>query len=76
MTADYDWMEGETHFARHFYEVSVYRFDRSVDRYSRVLKYRTAEKYASLDEVDVVRVIEPERREIMWRFKVIPKPRP
>ena len=73
VTADFDWMNGETHFAKHFYEVSVYRFDPRLQRYVRVLKYRTSKKYASLDEADEVRVIQPERQEIMRRLKAAAK---
>jgi hypothetical protein len=68
LTADFDWMQGETHFARHYYVVSAYRFDPATDKYSRVFRYKTSRKYAGLDETDAVRVIEPERAEIMQRL--------
>jgi hypothetical protein len=68
LTADFDWMQGETHFARHYYDVSAYRFDPATDKYSRVFRYKTSRKYAGLDETDTVRVIGPERAEIVQRL--------
>jgi hypothetical protein len=69
VTADADWdIPKETHFARHFFEVSAYRFDPHQGVYARVLRYRTSKKYKSLDETDDIRVIEPERQEIMRRL--------
>ena len=64
---------GATHFAKHFFMVEVYRFDARQDRYAKTFKYRTTKKYPSLDEVDEVHVIEPERREIMRRLESISK---
>ena len=69
VTADYDWTKGETHFARHYYEVSAYELDPGTDRYVRLFRYRTALKYASLDEADTIHVIEPERSNILHRLE-------
>jgi len=74
VTADFDWTTGETHFARHFYTVSAYRFDRLQDRYIKVFSYRTLKKYASLDELDQVHVLDPERGEILRRLGVSSNP--
>jgi hypothetical protein len=68
VTADFYWMDGETHFARHFYTVSAYRFDAQKDQYIKVFSYRTSKKYASLDEVDQVHVLGPERENILRRL--------
>ena len=50
VTADFDWMDGETHFSRHFYTVSAYCFSIKNDRYVKAFSYRTSKKYPGLDE--------------------------
>jgi hypothetical protein len=65
VTADFYWMDGETHFAEHFYTVSAFRFNAQTDRYAKAFSYRTSKKYPGLDEVDQVHVLGPERGEIL-----------
>ena len=69
VTADFDWeMNKETHFSKHFYIVSAYRFDAQSGQYVEAFSYRTSEKYPGLDEVDRVHVLAPERTEILRRL--------
>jgi hypothetical protein len=77
VTADFDWdmAAGETHFAKHHYFVSVWRFDPKRNVYIKALTYRTAKKYDSLDDADTINVIAPERPEILRRLtNLIPNP--
>jgi hypothetical protein len=67
--ADFYWMDGETHFARHFYTVTAYRFDVQNGRYAKAFSYQTSRKYPSLDEVDQVHVLGSEREEILRRLR-------
>ena len=60
---------GETHFSGHRFFITVYSFDPALHIYSLRDKYLTSGKYASLDEVDVISVLEPEREEILARLK-------
>jgi hypothetical protein len=69
VTADFDWMKGETHFSKHFYNVTAYCLDARADRYAKAFSYRTSRKYPSLDEVDHVHVLKPEREEILRRLE-------
>lgn len=69
VTADFYWMEEETHFARHFYTVTAYWFDIKNDRYAKAFSYQTSKKYPGLDEVNQVRVLAPEREEILRRLQ-------
>lgn len=69
VTADFDWMDGETHFSRHFYTVSAYCFSIKNDRYVKAFSYRTSKKYAGLDETNQVQVLNPEREEILQRLQ-------
>jgi hypothetical protein len=68
VTADFYWMEGETHFSKHFYTVKAYRFDAQSDRYTQAFSYRTSKKYSGLDDVGQVHILEPEREEILRRL--------
>jgi hypothetical protein len=70
VTADFLWdfAAKETHFARHFYEVTVYRYDPAEDRYTKAFSYKTRKKYAGLDERNSVQVLGPEREEIIRRL--------
>jgi len=69
VTADFYWMDGETHFADHFYTVNAYRFDAEKDRYVQVLSYRTSKKHPGLDKVDQIHVLGSERAEILRRLE-------
>jgi hypothetical protein len=69
VTADFYWMDGETHFSKHFYTVTAYCFDARGSRYAKAFSYRTSKKYPSLDDVDQVHVLEPEREEILRRLE-------
>jgi hypothetical protein len=69
VTADFDWMDGETHFADHFYTVTAYHFDVEKDRYFKAFSYRTSKKYPGLDNVDQVHVLGSERAEILKRLQ-------
>ena len=66
--ADFLWGEGETHFSRHFYKVEAWKFDPRRDRYVKAFEYRTSRKYDGGD-VSPIRVLGPERQEIIRRFK-------
>jgi hypothetical protein len=68
VTAEFYWMEGETHFSKHFYTVKAYRFDAQSGRYAEAFSYRTSKKYPSLNDVEQVHVLEPEREEILRRL--------
>ena len=68
VTADFVWMKGETHFATHFYTVAAYLFDIKNDRYAKAFSYQTSKKYPGLDQVNQVRVLNPEREEILRRL--------
>jgi hypothetical protein len=69
VTADFFWMDGETHFADHFYTVTAYRFDAEKDQYVKAVSYRTSTKYPGLDKVDRVHVLASERAEILRRLE-------
>ena len=69
VTADFIWTDGETHFAKHFYTVSAYRFDDQKDQYIKAFSYRTSKKYAGLDETDQVNVLSSERENILRRLR-------
>jgi hypothetical protein len=69
MTADFYWMEGETHFADHFYTIDAYLFDAEKGRYVRAFSYRTSKKYPGLDKVDQIHVLGAERAEIMKKLE-------
>jgi hypothetical protein len=71
VTADFVWIEGETHFASHFYTVTAYLFGFKNDRYAKAFSYQTAKKYPGLDAVSQVRVLAPEREEIMRRLQKV-----
>jgi hypothetical protein len=53
---------GETHYSKHHYRISVYRFDPSTLSYRLLTQYVTQARYPSLDEIDRqdVQVIEAE----------------
>ena len=69
VTADFNWMDGETHFAKHFYTITAYRFDDQKGQYIKAFSYRTSKKYAGLDEADQVNVLSLERENILRRLR-------
>ena len=77
VTADFIWNfdAGEMHFSKHHYSIEVWRYDQNADIYVRVLSYRTAKRYNSLDTADAIQVITPERPEILRCLATLtPKP--
>lgn len=68
--ADFIWGEGESHFSEHYYTVGAWCFDPKIDRYAKALSYRTAKKYDGGDSA-TVRVLAPERQEILRRLESI-----
>jgi hypothetical protein len=44
-------------------------FDSKTGKYAKRLEYVTAKKYPSLDDVDVINVLEPERATILQKLK-------
>jgi hypothetical protein len=69
VTADYVWGKGETHFAQHLFEISAYLYDLASQSYAGKIRYRTSHRYPSLDEVDQVNVLTPERAEILRQLE-------
>lgn len=67
--ADYKWMDGESHFASHFYTVRAYLFDKGSNTYVCRLSYVTVRKYPGLDKLDQVTVLNPEKAVILHRLK-------
>lgn len=64
VVADYIWGE-ETHFARHRYEIRIYKPDaRDKTTFALYREYETKSKYASLDETDRIDVITPELKNV------------
>lgn len=68
VTADFNWAEGETHFADHFYTLSAYVFDTKTNRYARQLKYITSKNYPGIDQADTIKVLQPERDTITQKL--------
>jgi hypothetical protein len=66
--ADFIWSDGETHFGLHFYTVEAWCFDPKADRYTKTFSYRTSKRYDGGDNKPV-RVLEPERVEILRRLE-------
>jgi hypothetical protein len=66
--ADYLWSDGETHFSRHRFTISVYTYGKNVPYYQLRDQYVTAKKYPSLDEADAIVVIAHEKPEILARL--------
>ena len=75
VTADFIWDfdAGETHFAHHRYEISAYAFDPKTGRYQLKTSYQTRRKYAGLDDLDTIDVLDVERPTI--RAKLVLGPR-
>ncbi len=71
VTADFRWdfAAKETHFSRHFYDVTAYRYNPTKDGYVQAFTYVTKKRYPGLDEADRFRVLGPERDEIVRRLK-------
>jgi hypothetical protein len=68
VTADYVWGKGETHLAQHIFEIRAYLFNSVRQTYTEKMRYRTSRRYASLDDVDRINVLVPERAEILRRL--------
>jgi hypothetical protein len=49
ITADYLWEGMEAHYSSHFFEIRIYVYDGTADRYTLRHKYRTAHKYPGID---------------------------
>jgi hypothetical protein len=82
VTADFIWDfgnpkdpndQGETHFAAHRYAIDVFEYNSKSGRYEDIVDYSTKKKYAGLDDVDEIRVIEPERSVILSKLRSVPK---
>jgi len=71
VTADANWNPSpeETRLAPHLFNVWVYVFDAKTGKYAKRLQYVTSKKYPSLDDVDAINVIEPERATILQKLK-------
>ena len=72
VTADFIWNfdQGETHFDPHRFTVEAWRMNFTSGHYEQVVKYTTAKKYDSGDSAPV-RVLAPERAEIVRRLAVV-----
>lgn len=70
-TADFVWDfdAGETHFSKHRYQIAVYVFDRATARYSERLRYPTVKRYAGLDDVSKIRVLDEEKPQVLRRLR-------
>jgi hypothetical protein len=82
VTADFIWKfgnpkdpsdQGETHLAAHRYAIDVFVYSPKNGKYENVVDYSTKKKYASLDDVDKIRVIEPEKSAILAKLGVSSK---
>ncbi len=71
VTADFRWnfAAKETHFARHLYDVTAYWYNPAKDSYEQAFTYVTKKKYPGLDETDRIRVLGPERDDIVRRLR-------
>jgi hypothetical protein len=58
-----------SHFSRQRFLIKVLVFNHHVGFYGLQDEYLTSKKYPSLDEVDVIHVLEAERKEILARLK-------
>jgi len=66
LAADYLWGSMEGHYSAHFFEVRIYVYDRTADRYKLRHKYRTAQKYPGIDNWEQApEVLEKERGRIL-----------
>jgi hypothetical protein len=82
VTADFVWDldaldkskgQEETHFAAHRYAIDVYVYNSESGKYEHVVDYSTKKKYPGLDDVDEIRVIDPERSVIIAKLSAGPK---
>jgi hypothetical protein len=71
VTADFLWDfdAGETHYANHHYQISAYGFNATTRRYTELLSYKTTHRYPGEDDVNHVRVLGPEREQILRRLR-------
>ncbi len=67
--ADYVWRKGETHFSRHYYEISTYLYDANLRKYSLRDRYLTRRRYPGLDETDKIDVLSHEKAKVISRLK-------
>ncbi|MGA3370975.1 MAG: hypothetical protein ABSC48_04360 [Terracidiphilus sp.] len=70
--ADFVWGKGETHFDSHFYTVEIWIYDSNTDKYVKAFEYKTSKKYGGGDS-SPIRVLAPERDEILRRLKSMKK---
>jgi hypothetical protein len=68
-TADFLWEEGETHFSAHKYFVRVFLYNANENRYGLADSFTTSKKYAGLDDVDKITVLNSEKANILERLK-------
>ena len=71
--ADYVWRKGETHFSRHYYEISTYLYDANSRRYRLRDRYLTRRRYPGLDETDKIDVLSHEKAKVIARLKEKPQ---
>jgi hypothetical protein len=70
--ADFVWGKGETHFDSHLYTVEAWMYDPNADKYVQAFEYNTSKKYSGGDS-SPIRVLAPERDEILRRLKSMRK---
>jgi hypothetical protein len=70
--ADFVWGKGEFHFDSHLYTVEAWMYDPNADKYIEVFEYKTSKKYSGGDSTPI-RVLAPERDEILRRLKSMKK---
>ncbi len=66
--ADYVWEKGEFHFSEHRYRIETFEFCPLGGTYALADQFVTRRKFPGLDEVDTIRVIEPNFKEIDERL--------
>jgi hypothetical protein len=72
VTADYLWEGMEAHYSSHYFEVRIYIYDGTGDRYKLRHKYRTAHKYSGIDNWEQApEVLERERGKILELLRVV-----
>jgi len=69
VTADFVWSEGETHFSQHHYRITSYVYDRQAGRYVQRDQYVTDKKYAGLDDENDIKVLAPEKANIIRKLR-------
>jgi hypothetical protein len=69
VTADFVWGEGETHFSQHHYRITSYVYGKQAGRYVQRDQYVTERKYSGLDNEDEIKVLAPEKANIIRRLQ-------